>query len=260
MFMHLRVRRVNVNRSFVAVGISILIIAESCSAYYSYSLGRWCSRDPIGYVDGMSLYEYIRSRPIKNHDTYGLSGDCPPPPEWDTSGSNNGWSALDAWLHYRLRMGTNVEFNAKSVFSQWVRDHIRGLDTFLIPELKNRAESKAGEVPSGRSSIGFFGQLTHYAYYSDDDLFNGTLGSGGENNYDLPPDPTSAVKYNACCCISKSKCQNGKAYASVGCKVEVVIWDLYGFFYNPDMDKGKNFWTIVHCFKDLQENVSVPCK
>ncbi|MCL4198141.1 MAG: hypothetical protein KJZ69_11685 [Phycisphaerales bacterium] len=27
-------------------------------------LGRWTRRDPLGYVDGMSLYEYVRSAPI----------------------------------------------------------------------------------------------------------------------------------------------------------------------------------------------------
>jgi RHS repeat-associated protein len=31
--------------------------------HYAPGLGRWLSRDPIGYVDGMSLYEYVRSSP-----------------------------------------------------------------------------------------------------------------------------------------------------------------------------------------------------
>ena len=31
-------------------------------------LGRWTRRDPLGYIDGMSLYEYVRSRSITNID------------------------------------------------------------------------------------------------------------------------------------------------------------------------------------------------
>jgi RHS repeat-associated protein len=30
--------------------------------YYHPGLGRWLSRDPLGYVDGMGLYEYVRGR------------------------------------------------------------------------------------------------------------------------------------------------------------------------------------------------------
>ena len=32
--------------------------------YYHPTLGRWAQRDPGGYVDGMNLYEYVRSSPV----------------------------------------------------------------------------------------------------------------------------------------------------------------------------------------------------
>jgi RHS repeat-associated protein len=35
------------------------------------SLGRWARRDPLGYVDGPSLYEYVRSAPLKRVDPLG---------------------------------------------------------------------------------------------------------------------------------------------------------------------------------------------
>ena len=38
-------------------------------------LGRWARRDPLGYVDGMSLYEYVASKPTRASDPYGR--DCP---------------------------------------------------------------------------------------------------------------------------------------------------------------------------------------
>ncbi|MGB2801765.1 MAG: RHS repeat-associated core domain-containing protein, partial [Phycisphaerae bacterium] len=40
--------------------------------YYHPTLGRWISRDPIGYADGMSLYEYCRSGPLGATDATGL--------------------------------------------------------------------------------------------------------------------------------------------------------------------------------------------
>ena len=40
---------------------------------FSPSLGRWVQQDPMGYVDGMSLYEYVASSPVQSVDPSGLS-------------------------------------------------------------------------------------------------------------------------------------------------------------------------------------------
>ena len=40
---------------------------------YDPELGRWTRRDPIGYVDGMGLYQYVRGNPIVHGDA---SGSC----------------------------------------------------------------------------------------------------------------------------------------------------------------------------------------
>ena len=40
---------------------------------YHPTLGRWLQRDPLGYVDGMSLYEYVGSAPISDTDALGLA-------------------------------------------------------------------------------------------------------------------------------------------------------------------------------------------
>ncbi len=37
------------------------------------TLGRWLQRDPIGYLDGMSLYEYVGSAPSLSGDAFGLA-------------------------------------------------------------------------------------------------------------------------------------------------------------------------------------------
>jgi RHS repeat-associated protein len=40
--------------------------------YYNPTLGRFMSRDPIGYQDGMGLYEYVKSSSFCKVDPYGL--------------------------------------------------------------------------------------------------------------------------------------------------------------------------------------------
>ncbi|MCC5831338.1 MAG: RHS repeat-associated core domain-containing protein, partial [Phycisphaeraceae bacterium] len=42
---------------------------------YHPMLGRWMQRDPLGYVDGGNLYEYVRSGPVRYVDPRGLASD-----------------------------------------------------------------------------------------------------------------------------------------------------------------------------------------
>ncbi|HBO43768.1 MAG TPA: hypothetical protein DD670_07520 [Planctomycetaceae bacterium] len=53
--------------SFVAA----VCIAESASAYYNSSLGRFVSRDPIGYRGGINLYEFLENAPLAQVDPDG---------------------------------------------------------------------------------------------------------------------------------------------------------------------------------------------
>ncbi len=41
--------------------------------YYLPTLGRWLTRDPIGYQGGINLYEYVQSSPVGNVDAAGLT-------------------------------------------------------------------------------------------------------------------------------------------------------------------------------------------
>jgi RHS repeat-associated protein len=43
--------------------------------YYSPDTGRFISRDPKGYIDGMSLYEYAKSNPVNFTDCLGMDVD-----------------------------------------------------------------------------------------------------------------------------------------------------------------------------------------
>ncbi len=53
-----------------------LQLQYSRARYYSYPLRRWLQRDPIGYADGMSLYEYVKSGPTKYTDPTGEGIFC----------------------------------------------------------------------------------------------------------------------------------------------------------------------------------------
>ena len=55
-------------------------LAAPAAAMYHPRLGRFVSRDPIGYADGMGLYEYGRGQPTQALDPSGKRcGECAPP-------------------------------------------------------------------------------------------------------------------------------------------------------------------------------------
>jgi RHS repeat-associated protein len=59
-----------------------LKIQYNRNRYYDYYTGRWLTHDPLGYVDGMNLYEYVKSNPATGIDPWGLDkADC----KWDHS-------------------------------------------------------------------------------------------------------------------------------------------------------------------------------
>ncbi|MBE3123697.1 MAG: hypothetical protein IMZ65_02745, partial [Planctomycetes bacterium] len=58
----------------VLVGFTaVAALAADTSAMYHPTLGRWLQRDPIGYADGMSRYEYVGGRPLAHVDPHGLA-------------------------------------------------------------------------------------------------------------------------------------------------------------------------------------------
>ena len=62
--------------------------------YYSPNLGRWISRDPLEYIDGNNLYEYVGSNPIGNLDLTGeayIDCDTKGWPEGDTVRVKGTW-------------------------------------------------------------------------------------------------------------------------------------------------------------------------
>lgn len=55
------------------------VLTDQASALYDPGVGRFCKRDPIGYVGSApSLYEYVDSRTLSMTDPIGLMGDLIP--------------------------------------------------------------------------------------------------------------------------------------------------------------------------------------
>ena len=63
---------------YVRDPVTGLLLARN--RWYDANIGRWITRDPAGYVDGLSLYLYARGNPFGLVDPMGLEGDDP---EWN---------------------------------------------------------------------------------------------------------------------------------------------------------------------------------
>ena len=77
-------------------------IQYSRARYYDLDNGRWLQRDPIGYKDGMNLYEYVKSSPAVRADFRGLGsykiGTDPPPDPYETAyGISDSTWGFKAW-------------------------------------------------------------------------------------------------------------------------------------------------------------------
>jgi RHS repeat-associated protein len=61
---------------------------------YGPGLGRFYSRDPMGYVDGMNLYEYVKGRVVNHVDPSGLTGF------WCCTQMIRNWGKLGLQMRY----------------------------------------------------------------------------------------------------------------------------------------------------------------
>lgn len=62
--------------SILLFALTLLGTPGAASAYYSPEQGRWLSRDPAEYADGMNTYQYARSNPLRYGDPTGLATEC----------------------------------------------------------------------------------------------------------------------------------------------------------------------------------------
>lgn len=69
--------------------------------YYDASMGRFTSKDPVGYLDGPNRYAYARNNPALYNDPYGL------------------WSLRGAWNSVTSKVSSAWESTKKTVSSAW---------------------------------------------------------------------------------------------------------------------------------------------
>ena len=67
--------------------------------WYAPFLGRWLSRDPIGYAGGSNLYEYCHSDPVNGIDPSGLQDYYPPQEEVDAVNKTLANSPVGSWAN-----------------------------------------------------------------------------------------------------------------------------------------------------------------
>ncbi len=73
------------------------VFAPAAEAYYSPSTGTFLQRDSMGYTDGMTLYRYGRSNPVRHSDPMGLCSE--------EAGTKHCWPA-DTPQDIRDQLGT----------------------------------------------------------------------------------------------------------------------------------------------------------
>jgi RHS repeat-associated protein len=176
--------------------------------YYSPTLGRFTTRDPLGYVDGMSVYEYVGSSPALHSDSDGLfvdknrvatSDNQIKVAIWKLMKKKAGvstwdWDAIDAvdWLE----MGTYVANNIQHTSVQFIWTRKGGwidLKHFLYAAYQaNRVHVTHGAALMGGKSLeSKQANVGHYSAWGVEDLPSNKFGVGFEPhlpdcNSDMP--------------------------------------------------------------------------
>lgn len=106
-------------RALLIALLTLTVFAPEAAAVYDPGTGRFINRDPAGYIDGMNLYRYGRSNPLRYTDPMGLS---PESDAWNDSG-------------YQKHVNENLDFWLDWLGSKEIHDGERGP---VSPECKEK--------------------------------------------------------------------------------------------------------------------------
>jgi RHS repeat-associated protein len=76
--------------------------------WYDADAGRWITRDPAGYIDGLSLYLYVKGNPLSLVDPMGLAGLG----DWLVNAGAACWNAAESWLPSNVPGGSAALYGA----------------------------------------------------------------------------------------------------------------------------------------------------
>ncbi|MBK9188956.1 MAG: RHS repeat-associated core domain-containing protein [Phycisphaerales bacterium] len=95
--------------------------------WYDPVAGRWLQRDPAGYVDGMSLFLYVMSDPLRMLDPFGLDGD--PEGTWRLDMNDHGGPHFQLGdCRYRASDLSPIKHGDKTPPRLSYKDHLRIID------------------------------------------------------------------------------------------------------------------------------------
>ena len=115
--------------------------------YYHPTLGRWLQRDPIGYADGMGLYEYAASEPVGFSDPWGYLRGQTALGEANRAEGVNGevvyYTYDDEGNVFRLKTVTCAQWNEWVGQTKWTLD----LDTRVTVDMAFASGAQVVMVP-----------------------------------------------------------------------------------------------------------------
>ena len=132
---------------------------------YHCTLGRWMQRDPLEYVDGVSLYEYVGGNPANHADPTGLDEDDDSDPS-DADDEDGGGQRKSSPL-YEISTPAGERPNDRSIAGDIAGTSGSDQGSLTVHFLHSTATYDSPIGPAGHSGIGFedkSGNMTVYDY------------------------------------------------------------------------------------------------
>jgi RHS repeat-associated protein len=225
---------------------------------YSPTLGRWLERDPLGYVDGIGLYQYVRGGAVMAVDPWGLQAT---PPDWDHELDNDAYGVpmfLENFSPWgpKLPVWILPEEQMEILMRKYSQQHVAGMKSWVKRRLEKRLLGNAsaacdfmkkvvpGGVPGfdGDMELEFpilgKGAIDRQAEHWSSPLWGHVFGEPGAwtmvlNNWTYEASAKCRVSVKVTCC------GDGKVRirGSASCELNYLLKDM---FENP-LDIGGPF-------------------
>jgi RHS repeat-associated protein len=150
---------------------------------YHATLGRWLQRDPAGYSDSASFYQYVVSAPVNARDPSGLrvvgSVECPGG-EWYVTGTKTGGHL--AAIGYSSTIVTLTCKQRKHVATEeWCHEGhtIARRKVWEVPTVKGRMHSLTAGPGIGTQRSKVFGEISGAESSRDFGKYSGSVGAQG---------------------------------------------------------------------------------
>jgi RHS repeat-associated protein len=230
-----------------------LQLQDNRHRHYDYYTGRWLTHDPMHYVDGMNLYEYVQSKPLILTDPggtgpYSFGDTCPPHPPPDPGAGPHAVDSppnLSDWLYHEA--WSKIAWSVRRPLPDASR-HMKHYLGNTGNELTVRVDVMVRESP--KATKHYYGKLNEAMDFVEKNVGCGkTLSivgrwTGAKNTY-------STSKNWFCAVGGYSACGSGRGTYIGSCSMSKCLYDLeftYHFWdrYNWDVGKGVKFFGIIN--------------